>query len=63
MLTSFSYADSFTEESDSDSLLDLSLEELSQVKVIIATAIATEQTLDKAPATVTVIKLPPKTSK
>ncbi|NOQ77823.1 MAG: TonB-dependent receptor, partial [Gammaproteobacteria bacterium] len=53
LFTSFSYADSFTEESDSDSLLDLSLEELSQVKVIIATG--TEQTLDKAPATVTVI--------
>ena len=53
MLTSFSYADSFTEENDSDSLLALSLEELSQVKVIIATG--TEQTLDKAPATVTVI--------
>ncbi|MCU7937994.1 MAG: TonB-dependent receptor [gamma proteobacterium symbiont of Bathyaustriella thionipta] len=48
LLNSFSYA-----ASNDISLLDLSVEELSQVKVIIATG--TEQTIDKAPATVTVI--------
>lgn len=47
-LVSFSYA-----QQNADSLFDLSLEELTQVKVIIATG--TEQTLDKAPATVTVL--------
>ncbi len=40
-------------EAHTDSLLDLSLEELTQVKVIIATG--TEQVINEAPATVTVI--------
>lgn len=48
LLSSFALAEEYT-----DSLLALSWEELAQVKVIIATG--TEQTLDKAPATVTVI--------
>lgn len=48
LLTSLSSANDYT-----DSLLDLSWEELTQVKVIIATG--TEQPIDKAPATVTVI--------
>lgn len=47
-LASFSFAEDYT-----DSLLDLSWEELTQVKVIIATG--TEQAIDKAPSTVTVI--------
>lgn len=49
LLASFSVA----EEEYTASLLDLSWEELTQVKVIIATG--TEQTIDKAPAIVTVI--------
>ncbi|MCW8930071.1 MAG: TonB-dependent receptor [Gammaproteobacteria bacterium] len=48
LLSAFSSAEEYT-----DSLLDLSWEELTQVKVIIATG--TEQTIDKAPSIVTVI--------
>jgi len=48
LLTSFSYA-----ADESNSLLDLSLEELSKVKVIIATG--TEQTIADAPSVVTVV--------
>lgn len=48
LLTSFAWAEDYT-----GSLLDLSWEELTQVKVIIATG--TEQPLNEAPATVTVI--------